>query len=239
MPGKSTLSPEQLEYSRFMAGLFSRISPRYDRLNRIISLGQDRRWRRLAAGLLRSDIEGPVLDLATGTGELALEVWGSGRQVVGCDLTREMLEKARDKFRRRGAVEIPLVQAHAFSLPFPDAAFSGVTLGFALRDLPPLEQLFREVLRVLRPGGKMVCVELARPSSKFLSPLHRAYLFGLVPLIGSWLGKDGRAYSYLARSLLPFPSPDELSRLIRRAGFKEAGHRTFSFGIIAIHWGCK
>lgn len=239
MLGIGKLSPEQLANSRSMLKLFSQISSCYDRINRVISLGQDRRWRRQAVGLLYDIPEGPVLDLATGTGELALELSSLEREVIGCDLTLEMLGWAKAKVERYGNRRIALVRANAFLLPFPDRTFAGVTIGFALRDLLPLPDLFREVFRVLRKRGKVVCLELTRPRSGFLWSIYKPYLFGFIPFIGMCLGGKGRAYSYLPRSLLHLPLPSELDRIMQRVGFSGIGHRVLAFNTITIHWGYR
>lgn len=225
--------------ARYIRQLFSQISPYYDRVNRVISLGQDRPWRRLAASLAEPK-EGKVfLDLATGTGEMALELARKGSQVIALDLCPSMVARGMAKRQRLGQGRVQFLLGHCLALPFPESTFHGSTIGFALRDLPALPRVLQELYRVLRPGGKLVCLELTHPTSPLVSPLAQFYLFRLVPWMGRGLGGDREAYRYFPHSLVAFPRAAELAGMMKESGFTGVGYRQLGLGVAAVHWGCK
>ena len=209
--------------------MFDRIAPVYDAMNRVMTAGLDRRWRRATArAVVRpGDL---VLDACCGTGDLAVEAARAGGRVTGVDFSERMLERARRK-----APELEWVRADALALPFDDAGFAAATVGFGVRNLEGLERGLRELRRVLRPGGRVGILEITQPSG-LLRPFYRAWFDGVVPLLGKVL-PGGAAYTYLPASVRRFPGPAELAALMRDAGFADVRWRLFAGGIVALHIG--
>ena len=207
--------------------MFDRIAPVYDFMNGAMSLGLDRRWRRMTAqAVVRPGDR--VLDVCCGTGDLAIADREAGGDVVGLDFSERMLARARRKSN-----EIDWVQGDATALPFPDEAFDAVTVGFGIRNLDDMERGLREVARVLRSGGRLGCLEITRPRG-VLRPFFRAWFDGLVPLVGKVL-PGGRAYTYLPASVRRFPGPEDLAAAFERAGFTDVRWRLLGGGIVALH----
>ena len=220
-----TLEPEVVR------GMFDRIAPVYDVMNRVMTAGLDRRWRRLAA----AEVVWPgdrVLDACCGTGDLAVEAERRGGRVVGLDFSERMLERARKK---SGAIE--WVRGDALALPFEDGTFDAATVGFGVRNLADLEGGLRELARVLRPGGKLAVLEITRPRG-LIKPFFQLWLDVLVPLAGRVL-PGGKAYTYLPASVRRFPGPDDLSTLLERAGFEGVRYRLLGGGSVALHVGTR
>jgi demethylmenaquinone methyltransferase / 2-methoxy-6-polyprenyl-1,4-benzoquinol methylase len=209
--------------------MFDRIAPVYDAMNRAMTLGLDRRWRRLTAEAVVTP-GARVLDACCGTGDLALADARAGGRVTGVDFSEEMLARAERK-----APEFDWVQADAAALPFPDSSFDAVTVGFGIRNLADLETGLRELARVLVPGGKLGCLEITRPQG-ILRPFFRLWFDGLVPVAGKVL-PGGAAYSYLPASVRRFPGPGDLARAMEAAGFIGIGWRLLGGGIVALHVG--
>jgi demethylmenaquinone methyltransferase / 2-methoxy-6-polyprenyl-1,4-benzoquinol methylase len=207
--------------------MFDRIAPVYDFMNRAMSLGLDRRWRRLTAGAVVRPGE-RVLDVCCGTGDLALADREAGGRVVGLDFSKRMLARAREK-----SDEIEWVEGDAAALPFADGEFDAVTVGFGIRNLEDMERGLNELARVLRPGGKLGCLEITRPRG-LLRPLFRAWFDVLVPLVGKLL-PGGRAYTYLPASVRRFPGPEELATAFQGAGFTDVRWQLLGGGIVALH----
>jgi demethylmenaquinone methyltransferase/2-methoxy-6-polyprenyl-1,4-benzoquinol methylase len=220
-----TLAPDDVRT------MFDRIAPVYDAMNRAMTLGLDRRWRRLTAqAVVRPGDK--VLDACCGTGDLALSGRAAGGEVVGVDFSAAMLARARRK-----APEIEWVQADAATLPFPDESFDAVTVGFGIRNLADLEGGLRELARVLKSGGRLGCLEITRPRG-ILRPFFRVWFDGLVPAAGKVL-PGGAAYSYLPASVRRFPGPEDLAAAMRRAGLGQVGWRLLGGGIVALHVATK
>jgi demethylmenaquinone methyltransferase/2-methoxy-6-polyprenyl-1,4-benzoquinol methylase len=211
--------------------MFDRISGFYDFMNRAMTLGLDRRWRRLAAeAVVRPDDE--VLDACCGTGDLALAAERAGGRVTGLDFSRRMLAWAAGK-----SSTVTWVLGDVTALPFPDESFDAVTVGFGIRNVPDLETGLAELARVLRPGGRIACLEITRPEG-ILKPFFRLWFDGLIPLAGKVL-PGGRAYTYLPASVRRFPGPEDLAAAFGRAGFEGVGWKLMGGGIVALHVGAK
>jgi demethylmenaquinone methyltransferase / 2-methoxy-6-polyprenyl-1,4-benzoquinol methylase len=207
--------------------MFDRIAPVYDAMNRLMTAGLDRRWRRLTArAVVRPGDR--VLDVCCGTGELAVACAAEGGRVTGLDFSERMLERAR---RKSGAVE--WVAGDAVALPFGVEEFDAATVGFGVRNVPELERALAELRRVLRPGGRLAILEITRPRG-LLAPFYRLWFDVLVPALGKVL-PGGSAYTYLPASVRRFPGPDELAALIESAGFRAVRYRLLAGGIVALH----
>jgi demethylmenaquinone methyltransferase / 2-methoxy-6-polyprenyl-1,4-benzoquinol methylase len=209
--------------------MFDRIAPVYDAMNRLMTAGLDRRWRRLTAEavVLPGD---RVLDACCGTGDLALACARAGGRVTGLDFSERMLDRAR---RKAKAVE--WVRGDALALPFGDASFDVATVGFGVRNLDDLPRGLSELRRVLRPGGRIGVLEITRPRG-LLAPFYRLWFDGIVPLLGRAL-PGGSAYAYLPASVRRFPGPEDLAALLRAAGFEDVRYRLFAGGIVVLHTG--
>jgi len=219
--------------------MFDRIVRRYDLMNRLMSLGRDVAWRRLAAREALAGGARQVLDVATGTGDLALELARQGApRVVGADFSRGMLQLAADKIRGRGA-SIRLLQADAMALPFPDGAFDACTVAFGLRNMPDYEAAVVEMSRVLRPGGRLVVLEMTPLRVPVLRTLFRWYFDRLVPLIGGLISGDRDAYRYLPTSVSAFPPAEELAAIMTRAGLAPVRYQYLMMRTVALHVGVK
>ncbi len=218
--------------------MFARIVSRYDLMNRLMTGGMDRGWRRLAARLCEP--QGKLaLDLATGTGDLAVELVRQGaRQVVGVDFCPPMLGAASEKTGLLGS-RIRLLAGDAMALPFADESFDCAANGFLLRNVADLPRALRELARVLKPDGRLVCLEITHPPSRLFRALFQPYFYGLVPWLGSLISGDGAAYKYLPDSLSRFPDAPRLAQSMREAGFSEVNYRYLSFGAMAVHVGVK
>ncbi len=207
--------------------MFDRITPVYDLMNRVMTGGLDRRWRRLAAGAVVRPGD-RVLDVCCGTGDLALADLEAGGTVTGLDFSPRMLERARRKSR-----EVEWVRGDALELPFADASFDAATVGFGVRNLGDLERGLRELRRVLRSGGRLACLEITRPRGA-LAPFFRVWFERVVPLLGRLI-PGGEAYTYLPASVRRFPGPEELAAICARAGFSQIRWKLLGGGIVALH----
>ena len=209
--------------------MFDRIAPVYDVMNRVMTAGLDRRWRRIT---LDATVQSGdrVLDVCCGTGDLAIGARARGADVVGLDFSAAMLERARTK-----GPSIEWVQGDALALPFADASFDAATVGFGVRNVDDLEAALRELRRVLRTGGRLGILEITTPRG-VLAPFYRVWFDRVVPLLGRVL-PGGAAYTYLPASVRRFPGPDELKALLERCGFAPVEYRLFAGGIVALHAG--
>ena len=209
--------------------MFDRIAPVYDAMNRLMTMGFDRRWRRATV----EQVVRPgdrVLDACCGTGDLALEAQRRGGVVTGLDFSDRMLERARRK-----APALQWVQGDLLALPFEDGAFDAATVGFGVRNVADLEAGLRELRRVLRVGGRLGILEITTPEGR-LAPFYRVWFDRVIPVLGRVL-PGGSAYAYLPASVRRFPDPDDLAGLLAAAGFQKVRFRLFAGGIVALHVG--
>jgi len=226
--------------ARFVSEMFSRIAGRYDLMNGLMTFGMHHAWRRLATRPTIAAPDGPALDLATGTGDLAIELVQTHphRVVVGVDFSHGMLKVAQGKLRRaddRGHVR--LVAGDALALPFADRTFACVVSAFLLRNLADLERGLREMKRVARPAGRIVALEITQPTLAGFTPLFRFYFHHVVPRVGQIVGGDREAYTYLPQSVDRFLTPPEMSALMERVGLRAVTYRRLGFGTVTLHSG--
>jgi demethylmenaquinone methyltransferase/2-methoxy-6-polyprenyl-1,4-benzoquinol methylase len=226
-------TPPAGEKASLVRGIFARIAGRYDLLNALLSLGLHRPWRRRAAAHLDLHQGSRVVDLCCGTGELtaALADLAGPENVVGVDFVPEMLERARLRHP-----ELRFVEGDALATGLPGGAFDGASVAFALRNVEDVEALFREMARLIRPGGRVVSLELTRPPG-LLGCLHGLVLRWIVPLVGRLFSGQGGAYRYLARSIAEFLPAEEVADLMRRAGLEEIRIVPLTGGIVTLHLG--
>jgi demethylmenaquinone methyltransferase/2-methoxy-6-polyprenyl-1,4-benzoquinol methylase len=224
--------PEKLAYVR---DLFTAIAPTYDRLNRIISFHFDRGWRRYAVEHLgwEREPQGIYLDLCAGTLDFAAALAnrpGFRGRVVGADFVRRMLELGRGK-----AARLSPVNADALDLPFGDGTFNGAMVGWGLRNLVNLEAGLGELARVLKPGAKLVILEMAQPPGRILRAVYQLYFHRIMPAVGRLISKHTTAYTWLPESTRVFPSPPMLVQQIERAGFRQVGYELLMGGVCALY----
>ena len=229
-----------VEKARFVSAMFSRIARRYDLMNGLMTLGMHHSWRRVAARQTIASPDGPALDLATGTGDLAIDLAEvhPHRTVVGADFSLGMLSVAREKIDGLDeARRVRLLAADALDLPFPTRTFACVTSAFLLRNLADLEQGLREMRRVTRPGGRVVALEITQMRAPGFTTLFRLYFHHVVPWIGQLVGGDREAYSYLPQSVDRFVTPNELAALMGKVGLRGVTYRRLGLGTVTIHTG--
>lgn len=222
--------------------MFDAIARRYDILNRLLSLGVDTYWRRQAVGRLEPLAPRRILDVATGTGDLALEAARrlEPELVVGVDISASMLARARKKVKRRHiACKLVFERADAAQLPFPDCHFDAVVVGFGVRNFENVRSCLAELCRVLVPCGQLVVLEFSRPEPFLVRQAYHAYSRGILPLVGRVLSRDGGAYRYLPDSIAAFPSGKGFLELMQKAGYAELSCRPLTFGVASLYRGQK
>jgi demethylmenaquinone methyltransferase / 2-methoxy-6-polyprenyl-1,4-benzoquinol methylase len=217
--------------------MFTRIAGRYDLMNSVMTAGRHHAWRRVAAGAAVATPPGPILDLATGTADLALAIRAldPARRILGADFSEAMLVEARRKLAERGERGVALLAGDALRLPFRDRTFASVTSAFLLRNLEDLRAGLAEMRRVTMPGGSVVTLDIVQPTTPVWATLFNAYFGRLVPAIGAVVARDRAAYAYLPQSVARFVTPDELSGLMEEAGLRGARYRRLGLGTIAVH----
>jgi demethylmenaquinone methyltransferase/2-methoxy-6-polyprenyl-1,4-benzoquinol methylase len=218
--------------------LFARIAARYDAMNRLMSLGRDRHWRRLAAAALALPDDGRALDVGVGTGDMALAVkerWPDAT-AVGIDPTWAMMAHGR---RKDGMEPVGLAQGTGLRLPFPSRSFDGAVSAFVMRNVSDVEQALREQCRVVRERGRVVCLEMSWPRTPLLGPLFRFYFADLMPRLTGLLTGQPAAYRYLPRSVERFYEPDELRAAMERVGLRNVRYRKLALGTVTLHVGVR
>jgi demethylmenaquinone methyltransferase/2-methoxy-6-polyprenyl-1,4-benzoquinol methylase len=247
--------------------MFSGISPRYDLLNHLLSLGIDRGWRRRAVQSLRSAASNPgsglpgdrgvqnppigatppgsrsapgrALDLCCGTGDLTLELARGGFETTGVDFCHEMLVRGMEKGSGNGSGRLRLAEGDALNLPFQDGSFEAATVAFGIRNLQSLERGLAEIARILSPGGRVAILEFGHPKGLLLSALYKFYLHGYVPVVGRLFSGDSEAYAYLASSIQAFPDKSIVSGHLVAAGFVDVAAEDQTGGIATLYTGSK
>ncbi|MFC1463433.1 MAG: ubiquinone/menaquinone biosynthesis methyltransferase [Candidatus Brachytrichaceae bacterium NZ_4S206] len=227
------------EQSKRVQAMFSRITRRYDLMNRVMTGGRDQAWRRIAARELGLQQGGLVLDLATGTGDLAFAVREAypDAHLVAMDFSETILREGVRKAHLRNEQGIAWGVGDALALPFPDATFDGCTNAFLIRNVVDLRLCLREMRRVVKPGGRVVCMEITHPQTPIFKQAFTVYFYKLVPIIGGIIAGDPQAYNYLPNSLTRFPPAEPLKRIMQEAGYRNVRYRLLGLGTMAIHAG--
>lgn len=234
---QSTL-PALEDKPRFVNRMFARIANTYDLMNRLMSMGQDQRWRRELLDYCHLPPHGTLLDVGTGTGDIAYEAMRRfpGVQAYGTDFTYEMMAAGVGKLPGR---VLPFAQGDTFALPYPDHTFDAVVSGFMIRNVVDRAAAFREQVRVTKPGGRVVCLEITPPTNSVLGPFFSLYFFRFVPVLGGIISGDRQAYSYLPHSTVDFPEPRVLQHLMEQGGLQNVVYVERMLGAVAIHVGTK
>ena len=222
--------------------LFDNIAPDYDKLNHILSLNIDKGWRKKAVREI-VDVQSPiaVLDVACGTGDFTIEIAqkaAKGSRVTGIDLSEGMMKIGREKIKAAG-VSADMVQGDCEALPYADGTFDRISVGFGVRNFEHLEIGLQEMLRVLKPGGKLVILELSVPSNSLVRWFYKLYFLKILPAIGGMVSGDRGAYEYLPASVLRFPAPDKFTAMMQQVGYRNIVHRALTFGICRMYIGTK
>ena len=226
----------------YIQSMFSAIAGRYDLLNRWLSLRRDTAWRRFAISKCELPANALVLDAATGTGEMAklLMRQNSGCTVVGIDFCPAMLARARAKLSTAtNENRTHLIMGDVLRLPFPDDTFDCATIGYALRNVVNIADAFREMSRVVKPGGRIVSLELTLPSSRLMRTLHHIYMWRLMQFIGTLVSGNREAYRYLPQSIAELIPPLEVKRLMEDVGLRQIELSRLTFGVATVHAGTK
>ncbi len=231
---------QPFDKSSYVRDMFASIAPRYDLANRVLTAGIDERWRRRAIAELRPPSHGKILDLCCGTGDLIFHMLRGDAtlEVTGLDFCEPMLARARERSRAQACSNnARFVAGDVMQLPFKDASFDGATMGFSLRNVVDIDTTLKEARRVLRPGTRFVNLDVSKAPNPVFKKAFDLYFYGVVPLIGGWIGGSKAAYRYLPQSLTHYPGARELRERFAFAGFLENKFVRLMGGAIAIHVG--
>lgn len=244
-----------MDKKSFVTRLFDDIAPTYDRINHLLSLNVDRSWRRCAIAEAARVHPGLALDVACGTGDFSMQIARqTGAAVVGADISAEMLKIGREKIAAAGLAatagdevfraggepgRIVLEEGDCENLSFGDDTFDVVCCAFGVRNFQHVEAGLREMRRVVRPGGRIVILELSVPSGRFLRWLYKGYFMHILPRIGGMISGNYEAYAYLPRSVMNFPAPPVFMEMLRAAGFGRVSHKALTFGLARVYCGDK
>ncbi len=226
--------------ARQVEAMFDSIAPAYDFMNRAMTLGIDRWWRRVAVKMVGKSSPRRILDVATGTGDFAIDLCRKIKPeaVVGIDLSQGMLDVAREKIAKRGLQgDITVQQGDCLALPFDDASFDAVTVAFGVRNFEHLQQGYGQMRRVLRPGGVLCVIELSTPRNRVVRWFYDLYTLHIIPCVGALKSHDKSAYRYLPQSIAAVPQGDDMLAIMRDAGFKNCKVRRMTFGTCSIYLG--
>ena len=223
---------------RQIAKMFNAIAFRYDIMNRLISLGQDKRWRRKAISILKPDSPKTILDIATGTGDMAIKIHSmlSPCCVTGCDISEGMMDVARKKVANLGlSQEITFTAGDCISLPFPNNSFDAVTISFGIRNVEDIERGLSEINRVLAPDGKLVILELSVPEKRFYKFFYTIYTKLVIPTLGKLITGERSAYDYLRKSIAVVPQGKAMTDIMEKVGMTDCNYTYMTFGACAIY----
>lgn len=231
------------DFSRRIQTMFDAVAPKYDFLNKLLSAGRDRYWRKIAVDLLSPKKEERFLDLATGTGDVALEIAARDPwriKVMAMDFSGAMLDRSKRKVAAKGlSHSIRLQKGRGESIPFADRSFHGVITAFGVRNFSDPRQALMEMRRVIQKNGTVVILEFSHPTHAVLGSLYRFYFQRLLPQVGKAFSRHDSAYHYLPQSVSKFPMRAEFARLMERAGFRDVSYRDLTFGIVTLYLGKK
>ena len=230
--GAQTVEPDERE--RRIRRVFDTVAPRYDLMNDLMSLGIHRLWKRRFARMVAPRVGEIIVDLAGGTGDIARLVAGPDRTVVVCDPSTRMMEAGR----ARGLGDVRWAAGTGEALPFRDASIDALTISFGIRNATDIRAALAEIHRVLKPGGRFLCLEFSRAAAP-IRPLYDFLSLTVIPRLGAMVARAPDAYTYLVESIRRFPDQESFKRLIEEAGFAEARYRNLSFGIACVHTGAK
>lgn len=218
--------------------MFGRIAQRYDLMNRLMTFGQDMRWRRYMVRQLNLNNDSKILDIATGTGDIAFEIRRQfpGAKIVAGDFALPMMQVGK---RRLQGSQVWWSAADALNLPLPDQHFDAVVSGYLFRNVPDIERALQEQFRILKSGGRIATLDTTPPPDNLLKPFIVMHLKYVIPVLGQLISPDPEAYAYLPASTMRFKHPSELADLIKQAGFVEVQYQRFMLGTMAVHWGVK
>lgn len=224
-----------------VASMFNNIAHRYDFLNSFLSMGIHHSWRKKAVKMLKSLNPQSILDIATGTGDFAVESFRQlkPKRIVGIDISEGMLEVGRKKISKLGISNIDLQKGDSEAINFPDGSFDGITVGFGVRNFENLTKGLSEMNRVLRPGGKAIILEFAKPKVFPVKQIYSLYFLYWCPIAGKLFSRDNRAYSYLYESVQAFPDRHDFLKEMQASGFKDCKFTPVTFGIACIYTGVK
>jgi demethylmenaquinone methyltransferase/2-methoxy-6-polyprenyl-1,4-benzoquinol methylase len=220
-----------------VAEMFDNIAKRYDFVNQVLSMGIHKAWRKKAVGMLRDSKPKLILDIATGTGDFAIEALSLNPQkITGVDISEGMMAVGREKLLKMGLQDrIELKSGDSENLPFPEASFDALTVGFGVRNFAHLEIGLGNMLRVLRPGGKAVILEFSKPRATPIKQVYAFYFKRICPFIGKLFSKDNRAYTYLNESVVAFPDGEAFLDILKNLGYVNCRQKTLTFGIATIY----
>ena len=222
--------------------MFTAIAPRYDFLNRLLSIGQDRQWRKKAIDILAPVAKERILDIATGTGDMALEIATRNLsvQVFGVDFSQRMLDLGRAKINQKGYDRVVSFQIGSGEcLPFANESFDGAVCAFGIRNFADVQLGLREFYRILKPGGRVIILEFSMPPNPVLNLFYEWYFNLILPKIGNLISGHANAYSYLSESVADFPDQNKFVDWIEKTGFQKSSFTELSFGIVSIHYAYK
>ncbi|MBB4211064.1 2-octaprenyl-6-methoxy-1,4-benzoquinone methylase /demethylmenaquinone methyltransferase [Rhodothalassium salexigens DSM 2132] len=228
------------EKQGLVRNVFDSVAGRYDLMNDLMSAGTHRLWKDSLIHTLRPHAHETFLDVAGGTGDIAFRIANAapGAQITVSDINEAMLAEGRRRADKRG-LDLDWVTANAETLPFPDASFNAYTIAFGIRNVTDRMAALREARRVLKPGGRFLCLEFSQLAIKPLDRLYERYSFAVIPRIGQMIAGDRESYQYLVESIRQFPGPDQFAGMMRDAGFAHARYRRMTGGVVALHSGRK
>ncbi|MCT4663884.1 MAG: bifunctional demethylmenaquinone methyltransferase/2-methoxy-6-polyprenyl-1,4-benzoquinol methylase UbiE [Flavobacteriales bacterium] len=223
-----------------VATMFDNIAPKYDLLNRVLSMGIDVSWRKKVKKMLHQNSVNNILDIATGTGDLAITLHKPGIKITGLDISEGMLEVGREKLKERGIDnDVNFILGDAEEMPFPDNHFDAITVAFGVRNFANLEKGLKEIHRVLKPGGFLYVLEFSQPTTTPFKQFYNFYSTKILPGIGKMVSKDDSAYTYLPESVAAFPFGQEFLDIMTNCGYLEPKCRPLTMGIASIYSGTK